>query len=410
MNNAVSDTSHESSLDRFLSKLNADAEVFIYGCGMVGKWVASHRDPRFKGFIDTDIKKRGKVFEELRVRYLEDAALSFSPRTYLLITTADIADVILKIKHLQNAKWVAAGPLIADAAVQGNTIGESDEFVRYAVETVVKCHAAYLDADRVFLRSVDLMITERCSLKCKDCANLMQYYEKAQDIPLDKLKKDFDDLVASSDEIHEIRLIGGEPFMNKDIYKAIAHVTASPKVGRLVIYSNATIPLREDQLDVMRDPKVVFSLTDYGSLSKNTDGVAAFLERHGIPYRRHLPENWTDSGVIEDNGKGEPELKTLFNECCGKNLFTVSDGKLYRCPFAANADRLHAVPPDPRNGVSLKASHAEIRGYIYDIEFLPACQFCRGRSFSSPEIVPAIQTKRPIDYKKFAPIEIHTIS
>ena len=33
---------------------------------------------------------------------------------------------------------------------------------------------------------MDVVITERCSLKCKDCANLMQYYEKPQNSDLER--------------------------------------------------------------------------------------------------------------------------------------------------------------------------------------------------------------------------------
>ena len=30
------------------------------------------------------------------------------------------------------------------------------------------------------MRSIDLMITTRCSLKCESCSNLMQYFESPQ--------------------------------------------------------------------------------------------------------------------------------------------------------------------------------------------------------------------------------------
>ena len=43
--------------------------------------------------------------------------------------------------------------------------------------------------------SIDLMLTEKCSLKCKDCSNLMQFYAKPVDedfeIVIKTLKKIF---------------------------------------------------------------------------------------------------------------------------------------------------------------------------------------------------------------------------
>ena len=40
--------------------------------------------------------------------------------------------------------------------------------------------------------SIDLMLTEKCSLKCKDCSNLMQLYAK----PIDQ---DFEMVISSID-------------------------------------------------------------------------------------------------------------------------------------------------------------------------------------------------------------------
>ena len=76
-------------------------------------------------------------------------------------------------------------------------------------------------------------------------------------------------------------------------------------------------------------------------------------------------------------------------------------GKLYRCPFASNAERLHAIPLDKKNGVSLDASLDEIINYTNEIKYIPACNFCNGRSHDAPEIIPAIQAKGKLPYKKY---------
>ena len=122
------------------------------------------------------------------------------------------------------------------------------------------------------------------------------------------------------------------------------------------------------------------------------------FDKFKIPYRIHPPENWTDSGLIHDNKRTLDENRELFEKCCGKNLLTVTDGKLYRCPFAANADRLGAIPADSRNCVSTQASSEAIRSYTREIDVLPACNYCNGRSFDAPEIAPAIQTRNPLTF------------
>ena len=72
------------------------------------------------------------------------------------------------------------------------------------------------------------------------------------------------------------------------------------------------------------------------------------------------PNNWTDSAIIRDQKRTEESMTDIFDRCCGKNLFTIMYGKLYRCPFVSNAERLHAIPYNDKNGISLDASLDEI--------------------------------------------------
>jgi hypothetical protein len=189
--------------------------------------------------------------------------------------------------------------------------------------------------------------------------------------------------------------------MNKDIYKILEYLYTKENIIKIVIYSNAMIPIKQEYAHLIANDKLVFSLTDYGGLAKNTPKVVAQLVELGAAYRLHPPENWTDSGEIGDFRRDADGIQTVFDNCCGKNLLTLSEGKLYRCPFSANADRLRAIPNDPLNYVSAEASPAQIRHFTRDIKFLPACNYCKGRSFDSPSIVPALQALKPLPYIRF---------
>ena len=178
------------------------------------------------------------------------------------------------------------------------------------------------------------------------------------------------------------------------------------KITKLVIYTNATIPLKGDLMKKYVTPKLVFSITDYGALSKNTNKVIDLLDEMNIAYRALPPNNWTDSAVIKDQKRSEDGMIDIFERCCGKNLFTIMYGKLYRCPFVSNAERLHAIPFDDKNGVSLESSIEEIVEYTSGIKYLPACNFCNGRSHDAPEIIPAIQAKEKLPFKKYINIAL----
>lgn len=387
-----------SELKNIASKYD---EIFIYGFGLAGKWLQENLGHSAKSFIDTDHKKKGEIFNGVGVITYEQALSQVGSGALIINTVIDIQDVSDLIKRIKHDAALPLGLYLDDIEIMDSDgIRESKDFLRYSLEAVRKCHQGYFNEDKLFLRSVDLVITEKCSLKCVDCSNLMQYYEKPIDVDFSEIKGDFEKLLENVEFIYEVRLIGGEPFMNKEIYAILEYLLKIDKIEKIVIYTNATIPIKDDKLNILKDKKIIFSVTDYGEISKNTPKVLRQLTDYGLTCRVHRPEYWTDSGKIHYHNRSEKELEEIFDQCCGKNLTTLSSGRLYRCPFAANADRLGAIPSDRRNSVLVTDSELQIKNYTREINYLPACNYCNGRSFDSPMIIPAIQTKKPITYIK----------
>jgi sulfatase maturation enzyme AslB (radical SAM superfamily) len=393
----------ELTLQNLNDHIGKESPVYIYGFGLAGRWLSTQLPGRVRGFIDTDLKKKGMSMGDICVMTIKDAMDSMPVEAVIIVSVIDIQDVLDIVRTLPHTRWVALGLYLESgksSALDG--FPESSEFIDYSLSAVEQFHKAYFDHDKLFLRSVDVMITERCTLKCRDCSNLMQYYEEPKNISLNQVLDDFNSLANNVDHIFEVRLIGGEPFMNKDIYEIIDVLVKSTKISRLVIFSNAMVPFKLDKIRTLRHPKIVLSLTNYGNLAKKTMDNVSLLDGEGIPYRLHPPENWTDSGVIFDFERSVVENEQLFENCCGKNLLTLSLGKLYRCPFAANADRLGAIPADPKNAVQASEGKNAIKTYTRDISYLPACNYCKGRSFDAPQIEPALQTEKPLPYRRFA--------
>ena len=264
-----------------------------------------------------------------------------------------------------------------------------------------------MSKDASYLRSVDLVITEKCTLKCKDCANLMQFYELPVNYEIEDIINGISLLTENVSFIHEVRVIGGEPFLNKGIYEIVDKLMTMEKIHKVVIYTNGMIPPDVKKVKTFDSTKVLFSITDYAELGRNLNKTTQILDQYNLPYRVHPPEHWTDSGRILESSGDRDQAKTLFAKCCGKNLYTVIGQKLYRCPFAANADQLKAIPEDKSNFVRVDDTPDAIREFAYGIDYIDACFYCPGRSFDSPTITPAAQVKHSVPYKKF--IEIRSV-
>ncbi len=395
------------SFETLLENINSYDDIYIYGFGISGRWLSDNINKEVKNFIDTDEKKSGRSHNDISCISLKKAQELDLTKALIIISIIDIQDILPFENKLNVKKWLPLGIFLSEnQATLINNTGESNEFLKYSLLAVEKCHKALLVNKNLYLRSIDIMISEKCSLKCKDCSNLMQYYEAPIDISFEEIKQDFEELTSKVEFVYEIRLIGGEPFMNKDIYKIIDYFNNNNKIYKQVVYTNATIPLKRDIVDVLKHPKVVFTLTDYrnvtsGNLARNTKRITDMLNDLEIPYRLHYPENWTDSGVLEDFSRSKKEMIEMFDDCCAKNLYTLSLSKIYRCPFAANADRLQGMPDDKKNYVSVNDSVGNIKKYLTEIDYIPACNYCKGRSYSAPEIEPAIQALKPLEYKRY---------
>ena len=90
------------------------------------------------------------------------------------------------------------------------------------------------------IKAVDLVLTEKCSLKCDGCSNLMQYYAKPIDEDFEQCIRSIDTFLSTIDHVQEIRVIGGEPLMYKRVDEVIKHLYNYDNYGKIQINTNKT--------------------------------------------------------------------------------------------------------------------------------------------------------------------------
>ncbi len=258
--------------------------------------------------------------------------------------------------------------------------------------------------DGVFCMSIDAMVTERCSLKCKDCSNLMQYYECPQNLDVAELIKSINVLLTKVDRIAELRILGGEPFMNRDFVKLIDAFLEENKIWSILIFSNATIFPDEEILSYLHNKKVVMRFSDYGVLSRNLQQWVLWCEENDVRCDVFKMDNWQDCGKLEKRNYSEEGKRAIYNTCDCRNIPTILKGKLYNCPYAANAANLMAMDVEDaeKDGLVLdeNVSKEEIHAFLYERPYLEACGYCSGRNTQRAHIEPFVQTKEALLYEK----------
>lgn len=387
----------------------SDIPVIIFGAGVVGEALyhaCVKKGIKVECFCDNNVNKAKSPLCCRPVLPAGDLKSKYKDALFL-ISAADIQDVLKQLGDLGYSQWHPASLLLKDFDLYQYSLSAPAEFVEYAVSTCILCQDSYLNQDKLFLRSVDLIITERCSLKCRDCSNLMQYYAKPVNCDTDKLMLEIERFCGMVDEINEFRVIGGEPLMNKDFYLIMRRLIEEPKARKIVVYTNGTIAPDQGQARLLKSKKVLFIITDYGKLSRKLGELVNLLKQNKIAYYAQKARGWTDCASLMEHHRSRQEQKEVFRNCCAKNTLTLSDGKLYRCPFSANSSRLKAVLDCESDYINIlelaeikdKASvKNKIKGFLMGKEFLRACDYCNGRPFTAAEITPAIQIARPLDY------------
>ena len=106
--------------------------------------------------------------------------------------------------------------LMSDFKVEKFNYQVSKSYMASKLAVWKKTHNYYFNDDKIYMRSLDIMITTKCSLKCRNCSNLMQYYVDPANTDYEKIISSLKTINENVDSISEYRIIGGEPLMNKN--------------------------------------------------------------------------------------------------------------------------------------------------------------------------------------------------
>ena len=381
-----------------------EAEAIAYACKDFGI--------KIEAFCDSEKRKSLEDFCGLKVIHTPTLPEKFSKARFL-IATQQISDVVEQLSGLGFNEFYSAKELIDNFSINNHSYAISKPFMKTRLEIYKKSHEVYFDKEKTYMRSVDVMITTRCSLKCVSCSNLMQYYKEPKNSEHDNTLEALEILNQNVDYISEFRVIGGEPLMNKGWDKIVQGIIDKNPERKVFIYTNGTIAPKDEKLEPLKGNKNVnFVITEYGKLSRNLYNLHDQLNKYDINYSSTLADNWVDCSTIKHHKRTAAANKEVFKQCCVKYLYTLLDGKLYRCPFIANAAKLKAIPDNPADYVDLFSKpqniKTQIRRLVKAASFFPGCDFCVGRPYDPSSklgydgkgIVKAgVHTSKPLPYR-----------
>ena len=383
-----------------------ESEAVAKACRGVGIVVSA--------FCDSIKGKSQNLFCGLEVIHTPTLPEHF-PKARFIIASQHIQDCVEQLTALGYDEFYSPLELLENYDVGKHQHLISQSYMEARISVCKKSHKIYFDdEEKTYMRSVDVMITTRCSLKCESCSNLMQYYVDPKNTDHENILDSINIINENVDVISEFRIIGGEPLMNKGWAHIVNGINEKNPERQIFIYTNGTIAPKDEQLETFHGKNVNFIITDYGKLSRNINKLTEKLTKHGVNYVSTPAVHWVDCSTIRHHKRTASELKEVFKQCCVKYVYTLLDGRLYRCPFIANAANLNAIPNNSANYVDLFSKTHNVKQQIRKLvkmdKFFPACDFCEGRPYDPSSstgydgkgmITPGHQTSKPLPYKLY---------
>lgn len=127
-----------------------------------------------------------------------------------------------------------------------------------ASELLDKKRNIFCEQAKLIIPRITLVISVKCSLRCKDCVNLMQYYNEPYDLGIEELMSEMNEFFDLVDELMEISIVGGEPFLYEDLDKLIQYLISNEKINSIRFTTNGTVVPKESVLNLMSHKKFLF--------------------------------------------------------------------------------------------------------------------------------------------------------
>lgn len=247
---------------------------------------------------------------------------------------------------------------------------------------------------------MQIVVTTQCTLKCKDCHDLMPLFKKEQHYKgrLENITKDLKCLLDSVDSIMSVRILGGEPLLFKDLPKLIDYIKNEQKIKSFDIITNATIPISDDILHSLKDCyKARVIIDDY---SKQVQSLKSQEKLHHIQTRlkqydiRHFvlhwdTQKWFSTGEIKKANRTREQIAKNFLDC---GMYCVSmignmggSGNIFICPRATSMSKIYGINALKGDFVSLDSKNLkdDLR-LFYKKTYFESCDYCGDMSKKQP--------------------------
>ena len=372
--------------DLEIPDLSSKDRIFLWGAGKVGSVVAhvlKKRNIDFVAFIDNATDKQGSIYCNHPVISPDEFD---KVKSDAIVIVSCAFPIVLEILKKKGIKAYDPAFLLKEVDFDGYDGEITIEYAWRLTENALRNYALYYGKGFLVERLL-FLITDKCSLKCKNCDGYMPYHTNPQNDTYETIADSYNKIMNVCKEVDAIDILGGEPLVHPEIAEITRFFVEDVHCHKVTIISNGTIVPSAELISVLKSSKCTFRISDYGKISSKKEEIIALLNKENIKYEITNYQYWDSIPLIQKTNETVEQLNAKYSTCVTNALY-VKHGKLFQCSFVAGLSALDEVliPDFEKNYIDLHCGNGQllycsIQNFAKQTHkgiHLDACKYCPG--------------------------------
>jgi len=193
---------------------------------------------------------------------------------------------------------------------------------------------------------------DHCNLKCQNCNNFSNLVETERYYNFETFEKDVEQLKSLVNHISVIRILGGEPLLNKETYKFVKKMRELYPYAEIHLVTNGILlsQISEELIETLLETDTIVDITAYPVFYNKMEERIKFLTEKKIKHSNPFIASKFFPPIVERREYPYEEIE------CG--CVNIRDGYLTRCPINQFISDYNKV-----NGTNFSESDGKINIY-----------------------------------------------
>ncbi len=253
----------------------------------------------------------------------------------------------------------------------------------------------YLKKD-IYFKYIEVPITTKCSLNCKECNNLIQYYQQPKNSDAVQIIKDIRRICSVTKRIKLMRILGGEPLVHPDLLFILKELKKIDKIEKVEVVTNGTLLFSANCVRVLKHSKFSVDISNYGTHSSKYVELIRQLDRNHIRYHTQKEQkSWKALSSCRCRERSDKELKEAFSACM-EDCHSLLNGELHICARSAHGTDLGLFEKRSEDYVCVYRAcrKSELKKQIFAMlnkKMIAACNYCDMFQIDKMETIPSAE-------------------